>query len=196
MDLDELQNAWKKLNEQVKKNALVHDQEIQAILNTRRLSYFDRLVRMDNIVIVVLFFICILLTCRWAMADWPLRGHMILALCMSVLLAGLFGMLVDLHHLLRIKSEHDLDRQIENVLLYRRFYIRRELWGYVHVVLVLIGFFLLSGNVLVSLIIVGLICVAAVVDYYQFSIVRDILKDLVRTNQELKQVKENSGFEK
>ena len=47
MELEELQKAWKELNERVSQNELVHQQQIIEMLSRQKESCLQRMLRMD-----------------------------------------------------------------------------------------------------------------------------------------------------
>ena len=49
MELEELQKAWKELNERVSQNELVHQQQIIEMLSRQKESCLQRMLRMDKI---------------------------------------------------------------------------------------------------------------------------------------------------
>ena len=48
MELEELQKAWKELNERVSQNELVHQQQIIEMLSRQKESCLQRMLRMKN----------------------------------------------------------------------------------------------------------------------------------------------------
>lgn len=49
MELEELQKAWKELNERVSQNELVYQQQIIEMLSRQKESCLQRMLRMDKI---------------------------------------------------------------------------------------------------------------------------------------------------
>ena len=48
MNLEEMQQAWKELDERVTRNEILHREEVKRILNTRRENSLERLTRLEK----------------------------------------------------------------------------------------------------------------------------------------------------
>ena len=61
MELEELQKAWKELNERVSQNELVHQQQIIEMLSRQKESCLQRMLRMDKIASIFMLGVTILM---------------------------------------------------------------------------------------------------------------------------------------
>lgn len=48
MNLEEMQQAWKELNERVTRNEILHREEVKRILNTRRENSLEKMTRVEK----------------------------------------------------------------------------------------------------------------------------------------------------
>ena len=62
MELEELQKAWKELNERVSQNELVHQQQIIEMLSRQKESCLQRMLRMDKIASIFMLGVTILIS--------------------------------------------------------------------------------------------------------------------------------------
>ena len=70
MELEELQKAWKELNERVSQNELVHQQQIIEMLSRQKESCLQRMLRMDKIASIFMLGVTILM-----FVDFILAGN-------------------------------------------------------------------------------------------------------------------------
>ncbi len=84
MELEELQKAWKELNERVSQNELVHQQQIIEMLSRQKESCLQRMLRMDKIASIFMLGVTILMFVDFIhlngkLVFWPAIWN--LALC-------------------------------------------------------------------------------------------------------------------
>ena len=65
MNLEEMQQAWKELNERVARNEILHREEVKRILNTRRESCLERLTRVGKTGLAVTATVCLVYVAAW-----------------------------------------------------------------------------------------------------------------------------------
>ena len=73
MELEELQKAWKELNERVSQNELVHQQQIIEMLSRQKESCLQRMLRMDKIASIFMLGVTILMFVDFIHLKW-VRG--------------------------------------------------------------------------------------------------------------------------
>ena len=163
MELEELQKAWKELNERVSQNELVHQQQIIEMLSRQKESCLQRMLRMDKIASIFMLGVTILMFVDFIhlngkLVFWPA----IFGLLLYALTVNFAGVIL----LTKIKKETNLEMQIKNILLYTY----RHLWW------LMITMF-------------GLILAGVLTDYFLFHHVSDRIKELTHVNKELMELK-------
>ena len=122
MELEELQKAWKELNERVSQNELVHQQQIIEMLSRQKESCLQRMLRMDKIASIFMLGVTILMFVDFIhlngkLVFWPA----IFGLLLYALTVNFAGVIL----LTKIKKETNLEMQIKNAYqleLYHRIF--------------------------------------------------------------------------
>lgn len=65
MNLEEMQQAWKELDERVARNEILHREEVKRILNTRRENSLERLTRLEKMGLAMVLIVCITFASAW-----------------------------------------------------------------------------------------------------------------------------------
>ena len=74
MNLEEMQQAWKELDERVTRNEILHREEVKRILNTRRENSLERLTRLEKMGLAMALIVCIIFASAWIAGFHPLPG--------------------------------------------------------------------------------------------------------------------------
>ncbi len=184
MELEELQKAWKELNERVSQNELVHQQQIIEMLSRQKESCLQRMLRMDKIASIFMLGVTILMFVDFIhlngkLVFWPA----IFGLLLYALTVNFAGVIL----LTKIKKETNLEMQIKNILRYKMLINWSYIIGYL-LVTPFICIFLYTYRHLWWLMITmfGLILAGVLTDYFLFHHVSDRIKELTHVNKELK----------
>ena len=185
MELEELQKAWKELNERVSQNELVHQQQIIEMLSRQKESCLQRMLRMDKIASIFMLGVTILMFVDFI----HLNGKL-------VFWPAIFGLLLAQNkkdvdeELTKIKKETNLEMQIKNILRYKMLINWSYIIGYL-LVTPFICIFLYTYRHLWWLMITmfGLILAGVLTDYFLFHHVSDRIKELTHVNKELMELK-------
>ena len=187
MELEELQKAWKELNERVSQNELVHQQQIIEMLSRQKESCLQRMLRMDKIASIFMLGVTILMFVDFIhfngkLGVWPA----IFGLLLYALTVNFAGVIL----LTKIKKETNLEMQIKNILRYKMLINWSYIIGYL-LVTPFICIFLYTYRHLWWLMITmfGLILAGVLTDYFLFHHVSDRIKELTRVNKELMELK-------
>lgn len=191
MNLEEMQQAWKELNERVTRNESLHREEVKRILNTRKESQLEKLVRQEKTGLLVIVALC--LFCIYAWTTTP-RYNLATDLTAAFLLVSSFVLqAVRLHKLTKIKQEKNLEMQIKYTLRYKVTYNRTYLVLYpiiiLFVILLLVNFHTLFNRALILL----LLAAGIIADYFIFHYTHDRVKQMIDANRELRQIEEECG---
>ena len=174
MELEELQKAWKELNERVSQNELVHQQQIIEMLSRQKESCLQRMLRMDKIASIFMLGVTILMFVDFIhlngkLVFWPA----IFGLLLYALTVNFAGVIL----LTKIKKETNLEMQIKNILRYKMLIN----WSYI------IGYLLVTPFIWITMF--GLILAGVLTDYFLFHHVSDRIKELTHVNKELMELK-------
>lgn len=187
MELEELQKAWKELNERVSQNELVHQQQIIKMLSRQKESCLQRMLRMDKIASIFMLGVTILMFVDFIhlngkLVFWPA----IFGLLLYALTVNFAGVIL----LTKIKKETNLEMQIKNILRYKMLINWSYIIGYL-LVTPFICIFLYTYRHLWWLMITmfGLILAGVLTDYFLFHHVSDRIKELTHVNKELMELK-------
>ena len=169
MELEELQKAWKELNERVSQNELVHQQQIIEMLSRQKESCLQRMLRMDKIASIFMLGVTILMFVDFI----HLNGKL-------VFWPAIFGLLL-----------YALTVNFAGVILLTKMLIN---WSYIIGYLLVTPFiciFLYTYRHLWWLMITmfGLILAGVLTDYFLFHHVSDRIKELTHVNKELMELK-------
>lgn len=187
MELEELQKAWRELNDRVKQNELVHQQQIIEMLSRQKESSLQKMIRLDRAGFALLFSGLMYL----GYAFTFIRINWLVVFCAFVLTAATVCAAVGLYWLEKIKNESDLEEQIRRTLRYRLFVNWVYLGSYLSVVPILGGFFYYCDSRWIILLTCGLFVASVLVDYFQYHFLSDKLKELGRINRELAELGEH-----
>ena len=124
MELEELQKAWKELNERVNQNELVHQQQIIEMLSRQKESCLQRMLRLEKGGFCFLLGMTLLIL----MDFIYLKGQLVFwQATFGILLYVLTLNFIGIIKLEKIKTERNLEEQIKNVLQYKKLFH----WGYI-----------------------------------------------------------------
>lgn len=188
MNLEEMQQAWKELNERVARNEILHREEVKRILNTRKESQLEKLMRLEKTGLLTIVALC--LFCIYAWTTFP-GYHLPTNITAAILLVGSLVLQADrLHQLTSMKRAENLEVQIRYALRYKAAYNRTYLILYPIIILfavMLVGnFHTLFNRTLILL----LLAAGVVADYFIFHYTHDRVKQMIETNRELKQIED------
>lgn len=188
MNLEEMQQAWKELNERVARNEILHREEVKRILNTRKESQLEKLMRLEKTGLLTIVALC--LFCIYAWTTFP-GYHLPTNITAAILLVGSLVLQADrLHQLTSMKRAENLEVQIRYALRYKAAYNRTYLILYPIIILfavMLVGnFHTLFNRTLILL----LLAAGVVADYFIFHYTHDRVKQMIEANRELKQIED------
>lgn len=191
MNLEEMQQAWKELNERVARNEILHREEVKRILNTRKESQLEKLMRLEKTGLLTIVALC--LFCIYAWTTFP-GYHLPTNITAAILLVGSLVLQADrLHQLTSMKRAENLEVQIRYALRYKAAYNRTYLILYPIIILfavMLVGnFHTLFNRTLILL----LLAAGVVADYFIFHYTHDRVKQMIEANRELKQIEEEKN---
>lgn len=107
MNLEEMQQAWKELNERVARNEILHREEIKRILNTRRESCLEKLTRVGITGLAVTATVCLVYVAAWIARP---GFHILPAITGAILVFyGLIAQIAGLHNLRKSKGNQSGD---------------------------------------------------------------------------------------
>ena len=120
MELEELQKAWKELNERVNQNELVHQQQIIEMLSRQKESCLQRMLRLEKGGFCFLLGMTLLIL----MDFIYLKGQLVFwQATFGILLYVLTLNFIGIIKLEKIKTERNLEEQIKNVLNTKNYFI-------------------------------------------------------------------------
>ena len=133
MNLEEMQQAWKELNERVARNEILHREEVKRILNTRKESQLEKLIRLEKTGLLTIVALC--LFCIYAWTTFP-GYHLPTNITAAILLVGSLVLQAGrLHQLTSMKRAENLEVQIRYALRYKAAYNRTYLILYPIIIL-------------------------------------------------------------
>lgn len=188
MELEELQKAWRELNERVSQNELVHQQQIIEMLSRQKESCLQRMIRLDKIAFIFILGVTILIFIDFIhlngkLVFWPA----VFGLLLYALTVNFAGVIL----LTKIKKETNLEIQIKNILQYKRLTNWSYIIGYLLVTPFMCIFFYTYRHIWwLMLTMFGLILIGVLTDYFLFHHVSDRIKELTQVNKELAELKE------
>ena len=191
MNLEEMQQAWKELNERVARNEILHREEVKRILNTRKESQLEKLMRLEKTGLLTIVALC--LFCIYAWTTFP-GYHLPTNITAAILLVGSLVLQADrLHQLTSMKRAENLEVQIRYALRYKAAYNRTYLILYPIIILfaimLVVNFHTLFNRTLILL----LLAVCLIADYFIFHYTHERVKQMIEANRELKQIEEECG---
>ena len=193
MNLEEMQQAWKELNERVTRNEILHREEVKRILNTRRENSLERLTRVEKMGLAMVLVVCIVFASAWIAQP---GFHIVPGITGAVLiLYGLLAQIFSLNKLGKIRRETNLENQVRHILQYKSRYNRILLTGYPLVALFFICFLYYSGTRFNILFTSLLLAACIMADYFTFHYTHDRVKEMMSANRELRQIEEEGRDE-
>ena len=191
MNLEEMQQAWKELNERVARNEILHREEVKRILNTRKESQLEKLMRLEKTGLLTIVALC--LFCIYAWTTFP-GYHLPTNITAAILLAGSLVLQAGrLRQLTSMKRAENLEVQIRYALRYKAAYNRTYLILYPIIILfaimLVINFHTLFNRTLILL----LLTVCLIADYFIFHYTHGRVKQMIEANRELKQIEEEKN---
>lgn len=191
MNLEEMQKAWKELNERVARNEILHREEVKRILNTRKESQLEKLMRLEKTGLLTIVALC--LFCIYAWTTFP-GYHLPTNITAAILLAGSLVLQAGrLRQLTSMKRAENLEVQIRYALRYKAAYNRTYLILYPIIILfaimLVVNFHTLFNRTLILL----LLAAGVVADYFIFHYTHGRVKQMIEANRELKQIEEECG---
>lgn len=193
MNLEEMQQAWKELNERVTRNEILHREEVKRILNTRRENSLERLTRVEKMGLAMVLVVCIVFASAWIAQP---GFHIVPGITGAVLiLYGLLAQIFSLNKLGKIRRETNLENQVRHILQYKSRYNRILLTGYPLVALFFICFLCYYGTRFNILFTSLLLAACIMADYFTFHYTHDRVKEMMSANRELRQIEEEGRDE-
>ena len=191
MNLEEMQQAWKELNERVARNEILHREEVKRILNTRKESQLEKLMRLEKTGLLTIVALC--LFCIYAWTTFP-GYHLPTNITAAILLVGSLVLQAGrLRQLTSMKRAENLEMQIRYALRYKAAYNRTYLILYPIIILfaimLVVNFHTLFNRTLILL----LLAAGVVADYFIFHYTHGRVKQMIEANRELKQIEEECG---
>lgn len=191
MNLEEMQQAWKELNERVARNEILHREEVKRILNTRKESQLEKLMRLEKTGLLTIVALC--LFCIYAWTTFP-GYHLPINITAAILLVGSLVLQAGrLHQLTSMKRAENLEVQIRYALRYKAAYNRTYLILYPIIILfaimLVVNFHTLFNRTLILL----LLAVCLIADYFIFHYTHGRVKQMIEANRELKQIEEEKN---
>ena len=190
MNLEEMQQAWKELNERVARYEILHREEVKRILNTRKESQLEKLMRLEKTGLLTIVALC--LFCIYAWTTFP-GYHLPTNITAAILLVGSLVLQAGrLHQLTSMKRAENLEVQIRYALRYKAAYNRTYLILYPIIILfaimLVVNFHTLFNRTLILL----LLAVCLIADYFIFHYTHSRVKQMIEVNRELKQIEDEN----
>lgn len=193
MNLEEMQQAWKELNERVTRNEILHCEEVKRILNTRRENSLEKMTRVEKMGLTMVLIVCIVFASAWIAQP---GFHIVPGITGAILiLYGLLAQIFSLNKLSKIRRETNLENQVRHILQYKSRYNRMLLIGYSLVALFFICFLCYYGTRSNILFMSLLLAACIIADYFTFHYTHDRVKEMMSANRELKQIEEEGRDE-
>lgn len=189
MELEELQKAWKELNERVSQNELVHQQQIIEMLSRQKESCLQRMIRLDKAAFLFILGATILMLINFIHLNDNARfGPEVFGLLFYALGVNFAGVML----LTKIKKETNLERQIKNMLQYKALVNWSYIIGYL-LAMPFIGVILYTyrSHWWFIFTLCGFMLIGVLTDYFLFHYATDRIKELTRVNKELMELKES-----
>ena len=190
MNLEEMQQAWKELNERVARNEILHREEVKRILNTRKENQLEKLMRLEKTGLLTIVALC--LFCIYAWTTFP-GYHLPINITAAILLVGSLVLQAGrLRQLTSMKRAENLEVQIRYALRYKAAYNRTYLILYPIIILfaimLVVNFHTLFNRTLILL----LLAVCLIADYFIFHYTHGRVKQMIEANRELKQIEDEN----
>ena len=174
MNLEEMQQAWKELNERVARNEILHREEVKRILNTRKENQLEKLMRLEKTGLLTIVVLC--LFCIYAWTTFP-GYHLATNITAAILLAGSL--------VLQAGRLHQLT-SMNYKAAYNRTYLILYPIIILFAIMLVVNFHTLFNRTLILL----LLAAGVVADYFIFHYTHGRVKQMIEANRELKQIEE------
>ena len=189
MNLEEMQQAWKELNERVARSEILHREEVKRILNTRRESQLEKLMRLEKTGLLAIVAICLFCIYAWTtVPGYNLPTNITAAI---LLVSSLVLQALRLRELTRIKREKNLEMQIRCSLRYKAAYNRTYLILYPIIILFAVMLIVNCPRLFNRTLILLLLAAGIIADYFVFHSTHDRVKQMIDANRELRQMEED-----
>ena len=184
MKLEELQKAWKSLNDKVIQNEIIHPEEIMEVLANRKESNLKKIQRLEKTIWVLIALVNIVVIYLFTFSQSPIPLSIRIG-AFIITLSALFMQSCVLKSIKRIATETNLEKQIQHILRYRLLYNRINIISYASIIL----FFAISlhyyGTLLNYILIGAMLLVSCILDYFIFQFTQDKIRDMLCINKEL-----------
>lgn len=185
MNLEELQTLWKELDEKIQHQELLHQEEIKRILTTRKESTLEKLIRIERTGLIFLIACAVFFSIAWT--QNPYFGMLNGVLVSLFLLTGIVFQFRFCWMLQDIEQEKNLERQLIEIVRYKRNTNLSYLIGYAGVFAFIVLFMIQFGSLKAVMILTGITGVALTVDFYLYHYIRDKVKNFIQASKELSQ---------
>lgn len=189
MELEELQKAWKELNERVAQNELVHQQQVIEMLSRQKESCLHRMIRLDKAAFLFILGVTILMFIDFIhLSDNVKFGPEVFGLLFYALGVNFACVML----LTKIKKETNLERQIKNMLQYKVLINWSYIIGYLLVIpFICVILYTYRSYWWFILTVCVMMLIGVLTDYFLFHYATDRIKELTRVNKELMDLKES-----
>lgn len=189
MELEELQKAWKELNERVAQNELVHQQQVIEMLSRQKESCLHRMIRLDKAAFLFILGATILMFINFIhLNDNVEFGPAVFGLLFYALGVNFACVML----LTKIKKETNLERQIKNTLQYKVLINWSYIIGYLLVIpFICVILYTYRSYWWFILTVCVMMLIGVLTDYFLFHYATDRIKELTRVNKELMELKES-----
>lgn len=185
MNLEELQTLWKELDEKIQQQELLRQEEIKRILTTRKESTLEKLIRIERTGLIFLIACAVFFSIAWT--QNPYFGMLNGVLVSLFLLTGIVFQFRFCWMLQDIEQEKNLERQLIEIVRYKRNTNLSYLIGYAGVFAFIVLFMIQFGSLKAVMILTGITGVALTVDFYLYHYIRDKVKNFIQASKELSQ---------
>ena len=134
MKLEELQKAWKSLNDKVIQNEIIHPEEIMEVLANRKESNLKKIQRLEKTIWVLIALVNIVVIYLFTFSQSPIPLSIRIG-AFIITLSALFMQSCVLKSIKRIATETNLEKQIQHILRYRLLYNRINIISYASIIL-------------------------------------------------------------
>lgn len=190
MELEELKQAWKELNEKVAQNELTNRSVIVNMLTRQKENCIERLWRLEKGTCAVMIMTTLVFVVGMSIQHWKTFEAVALAAFVLVL-TGLSCNVIGLWKVKRIKDgSPDLEEQLGRILRFKLFRKRAYILGY-FMLIPFIGialYYLYSPFFLITLCII--LPLAMLIDYFLYQHLSNTVKGISETTRELEEYKQ------
>lgn len=184
MELEELQKAWKSLNDKVIQNEIIHPEEVMEVLTSRKESNLKKIQRLERAIWCLLVFINIIVIYALTFSQHSILLPIRMG-AFAITLSALFMQSSLLKSIKRIATETNLEKQIQHILKYRLLYNTINIVSYAIVILFLAIVLYYYGTLLNYIIAGAMLLTSCILDYFIFHFAHNKIKDMLCINKEL-----------